>query len=345
MLRLGGGRSVTGTAYRGPVRSEPTDLDPAQLAAALADGWGLEAPELEYVPDWSGRHNWRFRAGREERYVSVDDLQALFHAATDEDAAFAALERAYSVAGALRDRAGLAFVVAPIADASGRMLRRLGRRYAVRLVPVVAGTRGVRGQYSPGDRHSVAVLLARLHRATDRVPADLPPTTHLRIPSRASLETAIAEVDRHWESGPFAEPARALLAARAGDVAERLAGHDAAAERVRETRARWVITHGRPHGGNVIRDPAGVRHLVDGDTVMIAPRERDLEMVLDYSFTGWKQYRAVAGDVELDVEALNLYRRLWVVADIASALATLRRPHTDTVYMRHVYRVLERYLR
>jgi spectinomycin phosphotransferase len=327
------------------VKSEPDDLVRADLSAALEDGWGLNDARLEYVPEGGGSHHWHCVAGDEKVFVSADDLSATFHAATDEDAAFAALERAYGVAGALRDRAGLGFVVAQIPDRAGRRLRRLGRRYAVRVEPFVRGTPGVFGEYSPGDRRSVAELLGRLHRATDRVPAGLPQVTDLRIPSRASLEVALADVDRPWESGPWAEPARALVAARAEDIDHRLRQHDTAAARLLETRPRWVVTHGEPHGGNVIRNPAGRRYLIDWDTAMVAPPERDLHMVLDFAFTGWDAYRAVAGDVELDVEALNLYRRMWAVADIASFTAILRRPHRDTVETRWAFTALESYLR
>jgi spectinomycin phosphotransferase len=186
--------------------------------------------------------------------------------------------------------------------------------------------------------------VGRLHAASGRVPAALPQVADLRIPSRAALEAALADVGRPWRSGPFAEPARALLAARAGGIAERLAGHDAAAERLRSTQARWVITHGEPHGGNVLRGPAGDLHLIDWDTAMLAPRERDLQMVLDDSLTGWDEYRAAAGPVELDLDALLVYRRLWALADIASFTAVLRRPHTDTTDMRHAYEALASYL-
>jgi len=326
------------------VRTEPTDLDRSDLAAALADGWGLAGAELEYVPEGGGSHHWRCRAGGRERFVSVDDLTATFHAATDQDAAFAALARAYGTAGALRDRAGLEFVVAQIPDREGRPLRRLGRGYAVRVEPVIAGEPGAFGEYAPADRRDVAALVARLHAASDRVPAGVPQVADLRIPSRAALEIALADVARPWSSGSWAEPARALLAARADEMAERLAEHDAVAARVLETRARWVVTHGEPHGGNLIRDPDGRLHLIDWDTAMVAPRERDLQMVLDDALTGWDEYRSAAGPVELDHEALGLYRRLWALADIASFVTTLRRPHAETTDMRHAYEALVHYL-
>jgi hypothetical protein len=77
---------------------------------------------------------------------------------------------------------------------------------------------------------------------------------------------------------------------------------------------------------------------------MLAPRERDLQMVLDDELTGWEEYRAAAGPVELDLDALGLYRRLWALADIASFTAVLRRPHEDTVDMRHAHDALVSYL-
>ena len=41
---------------------------------------------------------------------------------------------------------------------------------------------------------------------------------------------------------------------------------------------------------------------------------------------------------------LGLYRRLWALADIASFVTTLRRPHADTTDMRHAYEALVYYL-
>ena len=325
------------------MRTEPPDLDRADLQATLQAGWGLRDAALTNVPEGGGSHHWRCTAGGEERFVSADDLTATFHAAPDEDSAFAALECAYRTAAALRG-AGLDFVVAPLADGEGRVLRRLGRRYAVRVAPVIPGAPGEFGVYSAPDRRRVAGLVGRLHAASVRVADAGTGTADLAIPSRASLMAAIAAIGRRWATGPLAEPARALLAPRALEVERRLEEHDEAAARVRARSAAWVVTHGEPHGGNVIFDPGGGLHLIDWDTTLVAPRERDLHMVLDARLAGWDEHRAVAGDVELDHEALDLYRRMWALADIASLVAELRRPHADTVDMRHALGALEFYL-
>ena len=69
--------------------------------------------------------------------------------------------------------------------------------------------------------------------------------------------------------------------------------------------------------------------LVDWDTTLIAPRERDLCMVLDERLTGWSEYISVVGDIQLDREALELYRQWWDLSDIAVFVALFRRRHEE----------------
>jgi spectinomycin phosphotransferase len=154
--------------------------------------------------------------------VTVDDLAAGFQAGDDEDEAFAALERAYGTASTLRD-IGLEFVLAPVADDEGRSIRRLTERYAVSVTPFVDGTTTSWGAYeSKDDRRRVAPLVGRLHVAGRRRSRPSAPD-ELTIPSRSVLVEALATLDVPWGSGPYADSARAALAAAADDLHRRLA--------------------------------------------------------------------------------------------------------------------------
>jgi len=316
------------------VRTEPRDLDRENLRDVLGARFGLRDARLEYAPLGGGSHHWRAVDGDGcTWFVTVDDLEAGFHPGPDADGTFAALDRAFRTAAALR-RAGLEFVVAPVADNEGRVLRRLGERYAVRIAPFVRGKPGVFGVYSPDDRRRMGALLAELHSASGSVPAGIPGTDDLAVPSRAALTAAFADLDRPWGTGPLADPARELLRGSTREIELRLAEHDALAARVGADTGEWVITHGEPHGGNIIHAPEGL-HVVDWDTALLAPRERDLHMVLDDEDTGWDEYRAVAGAVTLDRDALRLYRELWDLSDIASFTVALRRRHERTADTEH----------
>ena len=312
--------------------TEPEDFDRAELEAVLERHWWLREPQLEYLPVGFGSHHWRAVDSRgAQRFVTVDDLQAGFQAGPDSDAAFAALDRAFRTAAWLRDEAKLDFVVAPLHDHDGVIIRRLDDRYAVTLLPLIVGESNTWGPYeSADDRRRMGGVLGRLHAVTEDVPAGLPRRDDFAVPSRAALAEALDDLDRRWASGPFAEPARQLLQANADEIERRLEEYDELAAEVRESSDRWVITHGEPHRANIIRDPRGGVHLVDWDTTLIAPRERDLRMVLDEDLTGWDEYLAAAGHATLNPQAMELYRRWWDLADIALFVDVLRREHDRT---------------
>ena len=292
----------------------PTDLDAVALSDALVH-WGLHEPRLEYLPVGFGSHHWR----ADDAFVTVDEPAA----------GFDPLDRAFRTAGALRD-AGLEFVLAPLADNTGAPTRRLGDRFAVSVTPFVEGTSSSFGAYETKDeRRRMAELVGRVHAAGELVPAGLPRREDLEIPSRSTLDEALASLVLPWATGPFGDPARALLAARAEEVQRSLRAHDERADRLRKRSHDWVVTHGEPHRGNVLVDPLGGLNLVDWDTTLVAPRERDLWWILDDELTGEDEYAEIVGDVSLDIDALELYRHRWDLADIAAFVSEFRRPHEE----------------
>jgi spectinomycin phosphotransferase len=316
----------------GAVLTEPRDLDRSELKRVLADRWDLRDPQLDYLAVGFGSHHWRAVDSRgTRRFVTVDDLEAEFRAAPEADSAFADLDRAFRTAAVLRDRATLEFVLAPLFDRDEAVIHRLGDRYAMTVSPLIDGESSEYGPYErPDDRRVMGAVLGRLHAATAQVPTDLPRREDFALPSRGSLVEALHDLDRSWDFGPFAEPARKLLQVNGHELERRLRDYDELAAGVRESSESWVITHGEPHRANVIRDPGGGVHLVDWDTTLIAPRERDLQMVLDQDLTGWDEYSELAGVASLNHDALRLYRWWWELADIAVFVAGFRRPHERT---------------
>jgi spectinomycin phosphotransferase len=312
------------------VYTEPRDVDPAALAQQLERHWGLTDPALDYVPVGFGSHHWR--ADEPDggcHFVSVDDLAAPQHCSADVDAVFDALDRAFRTAAALAEEGELEFVVPPMRDDEGCVLLRLGDRHAVRVEPYVEGATADAGEYEmPGERRRMATALGRLHSAA--LSADLPLRDDLTIPSRASLEEALDRLDVPWNAGPFGERTRSLVEPRAEELRRRLIAYDGAAERTRHAPEPWVVTHGEPHRANVIVDARGDVHLVDWDTVRVAPRERDLRMVLDDDRTGWDEYVDEAGPVVLRPEVLDLYREWWDLSEVAIYVTQFRTAHDET---------------
>jgi spectinomycin phosphotransferase len=301
------------------------------LTTLLERRWGLLDVELEYLPVGFGSHHWLARDSQGTRkFVTADDLEATFQRGPDADAAFDALNRAFRTASALRDEAELEFVVAPLPDDEGAVIRRLDRRYAVTASEFVEGKSGSFRSYEPDECRQMGHILGRLHLAAGQVPVDLPHKEDFALPSRDALREALEDLGGAWTSGPFAEPARQLLRDSADDVERLLREYDGLATELREDTASWVITHGEPHSANVIRADDGDVFLVDWDTTLVAPRERDLRMVLDQDLTGWDEYVGAAGLVSLNPRAMQLYDLWWDLANIGMFVERFRRPHERT---------------
>jgi aminoglycoside phosphotransferase (APT) family kinase protein len=311
------------------MRTRPAGLTDEHLTAALRAGWDIVPASAEYRPLGFGSHHWQVTAeDGTPWFVTADDLVTRLRAATDTcDAAFKRLRVALRTARALADT-GVSFVVAPVRTVAGDVLTRIGPEYALAVYPYVAGRPGEWGDaLTPADRRAVLRMLARVHAAPRDV-RDGAGRDDFALAGADQLREALAGLAGAWDSGPYAEPARHLLARHARDLEAMLDRRDRLADEARARPGRLVLTHGEPHPGNIIR--AGRRRmLVDWDTVLAAPPERDLWLADPGDGSIAVSYRELTGR-EILPSALELYRQTWVLADIVTGVARFRREHTGT---------------
>jgi spectinomycin phosphotransferase len=324
------------------VKSRPAVVDDSDVVRAVADGWGIVAGSAEHLAVGFGSYHWIVTdEGQQRFFVTVDDLGTKAWLGDTCDDAFAGLRKAFDTAMALRGKAGLEFVLAPLPAADGESVRRLGQCHSVAVFPFVDGAASDFGDsLGPEQRVEMVGLLVRLHQATASVPMDQP--LELGFAGRAGLEAAIRDVDRTWEAatdaasvrpgdavgGPYTEPARAWLARHLADVGRLIDDFDHVVRVVAATQMSPVITHGEPHPGNVIHGVDDL-FLVDWDTVALAPPERDLWLLATDSGEEAALYRDATGH-EVNRDALSLYRQAWDLADIAVYIDQFRSPHQRT---------------
>ncbi|GIF72724.1 phosphotransferase family protein [Asanoa siamensis] len=298
------------------MRDRPAGVTDTDLVSGLAAGWGLAVRTVDYLPVGAGSYHWSAVTTDDRRwFVTVDDV-----------AGGAALDAALATALRLRAEAGLDFVVAPVATVTGGPTWRLTPRHALSVYPHVDGTTGDFGPHPPADRARVVDLLAALHLATPVVAATAP-RADPRLAGRDGLDRALADLDRRWPGGPYAEPARDLLARHADRVAGWLADFDGLVAEIQATSASWVVTHGEPHPGNVLQSAEGPR-LLDWETVRLAPSERDL-WLLDPDPALLTRYTEATG-IAVSPAVMAFYRLRWRLDDIAIFVDDLRRPHGAT---------------
>ena len=325
--------------------TRPGDLTDDEVRDALGSAWGLRVSSLAYAAVGFGSHHWRAVADGARWFVTVDDLTAKRHGVDEPlECPLGRLAAALTTARALHD-AGMEFVVAPVPTPAGDVVHRLTERYAIALHPHVEGRTHSWGPYeSAAERSAVVALLARLHHAPSgcRARCRVDDLTVPRLDELMRLLDVVGDDGAPWSGGPFSEHLRQLLGARRGHVLDLVARHTTLAAAQRSAQERWVLTHGEPHRANTVTTASGTV-LVDWDTLLVAPPERDLWRLVAEDAQVAAEYTALTG-VRLDPDALELYGLAWDLADIAISASELHAAHTDTEDVRTAWRSLEGYL-
>jgi spectinomycin phosphotransferase len=284
---------------------------------------------MEYIPEGAGSYHWKLTdADGLPHFVTVDDLDDKDWIGSSRETVFDGLRRALTTAAALRDEAGLEFVVAPVAARDDELLARVDERYTVSVFPFLAGRSYPFGAYTDVLLRDEALdMIAALHKSASAV-EDRAPRHVLSFTGREDLTDVLLGTERPWDGGPYSQAAQSLLMTQGEDIARLAAGFDRLVDSTAPARTRLVITHGEPHQANLMTIE-GRLMLIDWDTVGMAPPERDVSQIASTDNEGIDRYQAASG-CELDPAVLTLYRLRWYLDDLSSAIGLFRGCHADT---------------
>lgn len=306
----------------------PDDLPGTVLASALERFWGLAVASMQYRPVGWGSHHWEVADAAGTRwFVTADDVENKRVSAGEPVAAgFERLRASLAAAMDLRD-GGAAFVLAPVATRDGEPLARVRSGFGVAVYPFVDGQSFSWGGFSsPGHQREVLGLVVAVHTAPAtarrRARAD-----DFTVPHRDQLEASFGPGPGRdaSECGPYALPVSRLVREHAAPLRQLLARYDELVAQARAEPAGAVLTHGEPHPGNTMRT-ADEWLLIDWDTALVAPPERDLWFFASGN-GGMLDVYADATGVTPRPALLDLYRLRWDLADVAIDVSRFRRPH------------------
>jgi len=292
---------------------EKPDLDDQDIIDCLRDSYALPVTQVTFLP------------------LGADSNTAVYRAVSDDGTPyFVKLRRGYFdettvlIPALLHDQ-GVTQIIAPLPTQTRQLWARLGD-FTVTLSPFVAGHNGYEVNLS--DRHWVELgrVLKQIHLLV------MPPALRERIP-REAYSAHWRDLVRGFQAQVadtrFGEPIAAALAVFLHDkravVSELVSRAERLAQVLRTRDLEYVLCHADIHAGNGLIDAAGRLYVVDWDTLMLAPKERDL------MFVGgglWANHRTPEqeetlfyqgyGPTDIDPIALAYYRDERIVQDIAA---------------------------
>ncbi|MGN6676545.1 MAG: phosphotransferase family protein [Streptosporangiaceae bacterium] len=300
------------------------------LASALAAHWHLDAASMNYSAVGFGSHHWDVTDAAGVRwFVTVDELQKKLQWLREPlDAALDRLRHALAAAVELR-ALGCEFVVAPVVSGSDELVVLAADEFAVAVYPFVAGTSFGWGEFADkAHRQAVLDLVIAVHQAPPAA-RELACAETYAIPKRDELEAVLDGAHGAAAGGgPYAGPMRRLVGHSASAIRAAIDRYDALTRQARAMPPRSVLTHGEPHPGNTMLTDDGWR-LIDWDTTLVAPPERDLWGLDPGDGSVLASYAAATG-VEPVAALLELYRVRWDLTDVALEVSRFLGPHRGT---------------
>ena len=286
-----------------------------KIVACLRDAYGLPIVAVAFLP------------------IGNDVNTAVYRAVADDGTPYFLKLRSgpfdaalVTIPHFLRNQ-GIAAVITPLETRTGELWARVDQ-YAVILSPYVAGRNGRDAPLSEDQWIAFGRALKGLHAV------EIPPSLAQGIPRETYAPYWCARVREFQQRAeetdtPFVDAVAAELAAL---LREKRAVIDALVERTEELgsvlRNRslpYVLCHADIHAVNVLIDDAsGALYVVDWDTLIFAPKERDLMFIGAGIASVWKTAEEEAsfyrgyGPAEIDRTALVYYRYVRIVEDIAS---------------------------
>jgi hypothetical protein len=309
------------------VLTPPADLSNGDLEELVRHAWGVPVASLEYCPVGFGSHHWVATDNQGLRYfVTADELSSESRRGDEVSALGLRLRRALEAVTELR-ACGCRFVVAPITTRAGDPLVPHGG-YAIALYPFVEG-RSFSSEESLSDAERDQVLMAVVALHGVPIAAIRPLETEgFGIPWLDQLDHSIPYGSEEGSSGPYAVSAVQILSANEAEIRRLIVRYGSLVAQYQSDPSPVVVTHGEVHPGNVMLTAEGWV-IVDWDTVLLAPPERDLWWLAQTSDSVLQAYADATGWVPSQ-QLVDLYAIRWDLAEIASFAAEFRAPHDDT---------------
>jgi spectinomycin phosphotransferase len=293
---------------------EPPHLADAALIDCLRTAYGLSIEGLTFLP------------------LGADIDTAVYRAqAKDGVSYFVKLRRGHFLAATVTTpywlhELGVQPIIVPHHTVDGAHWTRLPP-FTVILYPFVVGESAWELPLTDQQWRELGVALRQMHQAS--IPAELRQSLPQENYS-AQWRDRVQSYQSMAATQPFADPIAAqaalLLQTKATEITYLVSRAAALAQTLQQHAPTCVLCHGDLHAANLLIGEGGLWYMVDWDTLVFAPKERDL-MFIGGGIGGvgeaWRDEHAAVhfyqgyGQTSLNYTALAYYRCERIVQDIA----------------------------
>lgn len=245
---------------------EKPDLQDDRIIDALRDTYGLRVAELAFLPLGADVNTAVYRVVGEDGTAYFVKLRSgIFNEITVLITRFL-------------NEQGIEQIIPPLATTTGELWISV-EDFKMVLYPFVEGHNGYEVELSDQHWRDLGKALKRVHTA------QVPPELRVGIPNesyspewRDSVKRFLVDDDRALTDTVAVELA-AFLQEKRAEILDLVGRAERLAQELQSQLETLVLCHADIHAGNGLIDKTGTLYLVDWDTLIFAPKERDLMFV------------------------------------------------------------------
>jgi len=291
---------------------EKPDIVEDKIILCLQDDFGLKIDEITFLPLGADLNTAVYR-------IAAKDEMAYFLKLRSGDFNEAAVAVPEYLGGQ-----GMKQVIPPIPTTNGHLWASLAPFKAI-LYPFVEGHHGYEGMLLPQQWIEFGAVLKQFH--TTEFPTEITcdiPSEKFSPRWRETVRTFLKRIDEENFDEPVASEMAAFLKSKSQVTLELV---DRSGQLARLLQARpldFILCHADIHGWNLLIDNKGALYVVDWDTLVFAPKERDLMFIGgalgNSGYTPQEEenlFYQGYGKTDINHAAMAYYRYERIVEDIA----------------------------
>ena len=219
---------------------------------------------------------------------------------------------------------GVKEIISPIETKSKQGWANFGE-YKMILYPFIKGRNGFEAELSNAHKRALGATLKAIHTAP------IPPELKQQIPHetfsprfRESMKSFQEKVKELTYDDPVAATLAEFIKSKRSDIDHLIERANVLASELQSKPLEFVLCHADIHGGNMLINEDRKFYVVDWDTPLLAPKERDLMFIGGGIDNIWKTEQDEAlfyegyGDAKINFAALAYYRYERVIEDLVA---------------------------
>lgn len=287
------------------------NLKNEEIIACLRDAYGLTIEKVVFLPLGADFNTAVYR---------VTTADGADHFLKLRSGKF--LKASVSVPKYLADL-GIKQVIPPLATKTGQLWTGLASFKAI-LYPYVEGRNGVEAKLSEDQWVQFGVAIKKLHEI------DIPTSITKDVPRetfsskwRETVKAFLIRIDNEVFEEPVAIKMALFLKSKRCEILKLVERAEELAFAIQEQPLTYVLCHADMHGWNLMVDEEAALYIVDWDTLIFAPKERDLMFIgagiWDSGLTPDEEaslfYKGY-GQTKINQDVLAYYRFERIIQDI-----------------------------